>query len=157
MIYKGFTGILEIDEEDDLLHGHVIGLRDEILFQGATLAEARKSFEETVDFYLKRCEETGKKPDRPFAGQFLIRVDAETHRGLDILASAHKLTMNDVIAKALSDFVAANRLWANDEMIASWTPKVDERRPKKARDRAAVEKGRSMGAGAKKSDKAAAG
>jgi len=147
MIYKGYTGVLAVDEESGELFGSVLGLRDEITFVGKTIEEARKCFEESVDFYIERCQANGRKPNEPFAEPFSLRLDPETHRGLAILADVHKLTMNDLIRRALADFVAANRLWANPEMEASWSgtrpealpePPTDVERPRtKARKKSA--------------------
>jgi len=134
MIYKGYTGVLAVDEESGELFGGVIGLRDEITFVGRTVEEARKCFEESVDFYIERCQANGRKPNEPFAESFSIRLDPETHRGLAILADVHKLTINDLIRRALSDFVAANRLWANPEMEASWSSTRPEARPDPPKD-----------------------
>ena len=69
MTYKGYTGALEIDEDSGELFGTVLGTRDIITFVGKTVEEARKSLQESVNFYLERCAATGKEPDRPFSGQ----------------------------------------------------------------------------------------
>lgn len=138
MTYKGYTGVIEVDEESGELFGTVIGLRDVITFVGTTVEDARKQFEESVDYYLEHCQDSGKKPDTPFAGQFLVRVDSDTHRRLAILAAIHKLTLNDLVAKALKDFAASNDLGASDEIFASWTSdSVEHKRNQAAATKAA--------------------
>jgi hypothetical protein len=57
LTYKGYTGILEVDLEARELFGRTVGTRDLITFQGRTVEEARKSFEESMDFHLMCCEE----------------------------------------------------------------------------------------------------
>jgi predicted HicB family RNase H-like nuclease len=116
MIYKGYTGVTEVDEDSGELFGTVIGLRDVITFVGRSVDEARKSFEESIDYYLKSCQETGKQPDPPFTGQFLVRIDPETHRGLATLAAIHKISLNDVVAQALKEFANNHRLLAEEAM-----------------------------------------
>ncbi len=101
MTYKGYTGVTEVDEDSGELFGTVIGLRDVITFVGKTVDEARKSFEESIDYYLKSCEESGRKPDRPFSGQFLVRIAPETHQRLALLAADNKLTLNDLVTQML--------------------------------------------------------
>jgi predicted HicB family RNase H-like nuclease len=142
MIYKGYTGITEVDEDSGELFGSVIGLRDVITFVGSTVEEARKSFEESIDYYLKSCQETGREPDRPFAGQFQVRIDPETHQRLAILSGIHKLTLNEIVAKALKDFVASNELWANEEIIASLSSDPVKRNQERLRA-AAIRKARN--------------
>lgn len=45
MQYKGYTGRVEFDDEADIFHGEVIGLRDVITFQGRTVEEVKKPSE----------------------------------------------------------------------------------------------------------------
>ena len=66
--YKDYVGATEVDEEAGVIFGRVLGLRDVITFQGETVGEARRSFEESVDFYLKMCADRGEAPERPFSG-----------------------------------------------------------------------------------------
>jgi predicted HicB family RNase H-like nuclease len=126
MIYKGYTGVTEVDEDSGELFGTVIGLRDVITFVGTSVDEARKSFEQSVDHYLKSCQETGKQPDQPFAGQFLVRIDPETHRGLAMLAAIHKVTLNDVVAQALKEFANNHRLLAEEAMTGALSSKPSQ-------------------------------
>ena len=109
MIYKGYTGAIEVDEDSGILFGTVLGTRDIITFVGNTVEEARKSLQESVDFYLERCAATGKEPDRPFTGDFKVRISSEVHRELAELAHGWKVSLNDVVAEALDRFIAANR------------------------------------------------
>jgi predicted HicB family RNase H-like nuclease len=105
MIYKGYEGVLEVAEEAGELFGTVKGLRDVITFVGATIEEARESFEKSVDFYLERCAATGKKPDRPYAGVFLVRVSPETHRGLERIADRRKADLDELVSEVLDAYV----------------------------------------------------
>jgi predicted HicB family RNase H-like nuclease len=105
MTYKGYTGVTEVDEESGDLFGTVIGLRDVITFLGKTVDEARKSFEQSIDHYLKSCQESGRKPDQPFSGQFMVRIDEETHRRLATFAAINRFTVNDLVAQALEEFI----------------------------------------------------
>jgi predicted HicB family RNase H-like nuclease len=53
MKYKGYVGISEVDEDSGLIFGEVVGLRDVVTYQGRTADEARKSFTESIDLYLR--------------------------------------------------------------------------------------------------------
>src|SRR4051794_27354731 len=99
MIYKGYTGALEIDEDTGELFGMVLGTRDLITFVGKTVEEARKSLEDSVDVYLEHCAATGKEPDRPFSGKFNVRITPEIHRGLAEMAHARKQSLNDIVVE----------------------------------------------------------
>jgi predicted HicB family RNase H-like nuclease len=109
MTYKGYTGVLEVDEEASELFGTVQGLRDVITFVGATVEEAHQSFRESVDFYLERCAATGKEPDRPFSGRLTVHVAPEIHAGLGRIADRLKVDLNEVVSDALAHFVMTDR------------------------------------------------
>lgn len=61
--YKGYTGTIEYDAEDDLLVGHIVGINDSIGFHGSTMEEIEASFIDAVGNYLSLCKEIGKLPD----------------------------------------------------------------------------------------------
>jgi predicted HicB family RNase H-like nuclease len=54
LIYKGYMGHVEFDDEADIFHGEVINTRDVITFQGKTVAEIKKAFHESINGYLKQ-------------------------------------------------------------------------------------------------------
>jgi predicted HicB family RNase H-like nuclease len=72
MTYKGYTGSVEVDTEAEILFGRVVGLRDVVTFQGKTVAEARKAFQDSVDDYLAFCAERGETPEKPALKQSLV-------------------------------------------------------------------------------------
>jgi len=66
MEYKGYTGqIAVVDEERRIVHGHVVGIRDFITFQGATADEVIQAFHDSVDDYLDFCRELAEAPQKP--------------------------------------------------------------------------------------------
>ena len=103
MKYKGYTAVIEVDEESGMLHGRVIGLRDGIHFQGETVAKAKKSFEESVDDYLNFCASRSEAPEKPFSGKFMVRIPPALHRALVAKAEAHHLSLNALIEQTLAD------------------------------------------------------
>ncbi len=64
MQYKGYTGKVEFDDEADIFHGEVIGLRDVITFQGKTVDEIKGAFRASVDDYLAFCAKRGQEPGK---------------------------------------------------------------------------------------------
>lgn len=67
MNYKGYTAIVELDEEYGVLHGRLAGIRDVITFESETLEGLEREFQNSVDSYLDWCAERGKTPSRPHA------------------------------------------------------------------------------------------
>ena len=101
--YKGYTGTFEVHAEEGIIFGRVVGLRDVITFQGETVAEARKAFEDSVDDYLEFCAERGEPPEKPYSGHFVIRLTPEMHRQVAQAAGASQQSLNAFVQRALAD------------------------------------------------------
>ena len=105
MEYKGYVGQVEFDDEADIFHGEVINLRDVVTFQGSTVGELRKAFEESVDDYLDFCAERGESPEKPYSGKFMVRLEPELHKMLAIRAKKARKSLNawvhDTLAHAI--------------------------------------------------------
>lgn len=94
LTHKGYVGKIEVDDEAELLHGRVINTRDVITFQGDSVPEAKQAFIDSVEEYLKFCEEEGKEPDKPFSGNFMTRLSPELHRAASSMATAENMSLN---------------------------------------------------------------
>ena len=103
MNYKGYVGVAEIDAEDRMLYGKVIGLKDVIGFEGSDFEELEGSFHRAVDGYLEFCEEDGVEPEKPYSGKILIRTDPELHREVVHAAAAADMSMNHWLEKTLKE------------------------------------------------------
>jgi predicted HicB family RNase H-like nuclease len=103
MKYKGYTGVVEFDEESGTLFGHVIGLRDGITFQGDSVAEVIQAFHDSVDDYLEFCAERGESPEKPYSGQFVLRIDPHLHRVMSHAAEERGASLNSLIEERLKE------------------------------------------------------
>ncbi len=65
MEYKGYLAHVEFDNEAAIFHGEVRNTRDVITFQGQSVEELKKAFEDSVEDYLAFCAERGEAPDQP--------------------------------------------------------------------------------------------
>ena len=101
MQYNGYTGIVQFDEDAGLLHGEVVDIRDVITFQAENTQEIRKAFEESVDDYLTFCKERGEEPDKPFSGNFSVRVSPELHKQVFIASRHANKSLNIWVSEAL--------------------------------------------------------
>jgi predicted HicB family RNase H-like nuclease len=99
--YKGYTAEITVDFEDNTLYGTVLHLRDTIVFEGANPQELEQAFHDSVDDYLAYCAENGKEPDRPFSGQFVVRLTPDLHRRITLAASVSKQSLNQWVGDAL--------------------------------------------------------
>jgi len=103
MKYKGYTGVVEFDGESGFLFGHVIGLRDGITFQGEAVAEVIQAFHDSVDDYLEFCAERGEGPEKPYSGQFVLRIDPQLHRIMSHAAEERGTSLNSLIEDRLKE------------------------------------------------------
>jgi len=95
--YKGYIGLLRVDEEAGVLRGKVVNTRDTITFQGKTIDEATRAFHGSVDDYLEFCESLGETPEKPFSGKFVVRIGPALHRKLSIIAQAEGISLNKLV------------------------------------------------------------
>jgi predicted HicB family RNase H-like nuclease len=101
ILYKGYVGTVEYDDEAGIFHGEVIGLRDVITFQGESVQELRQALKDSVDEYLDYCVEIGRNPEKPFKGELLLRVDPDTHKKIFIKAKSEGKSINRWISEAV--------------------------------------------------------
>ena len=94
MEYNGYLGQVEFDDEANIFHGEVINLRDVITFQGATVTQLRKAFRDSVEDYLAFCSERGESSEKPYSGNFMVRVEPELHRAVAMHAKIEHKSLN---------------------------------------------------------------
>ena len=104
MQYKGYIGRVEYDAEGDTFHGEVVDTRDVITFEGRSVEELRQALKDSVDTYLEVCKEAGKSPDRPFSGQFVVRLDPALHREIATMAALSGKSLNAWVVEACRAF-----------------------------------------------------
>lgn len=109
MTYKGYRGSVRFDDEAEIFHGEVAGVRDVVTFQGRTVDELKAAFRESIDDYLEFCESRGESPDKPYSGRFLLRVDPALHRQLVELSGGEGESLNNWIASRLQGIVGTRQ------------------------------------------------
>ncbi len=103
MKYKGYEGVVKYDEEANLLHGEVINTRDVITFQGSSVDEIEQAFKDSIEDYLAFCATRGEEPEKPFSGNFMLRISPSLHRKLHSEAKKQGKSLNALIEERLSD------------------------------------------------------
>ena len=102
--YKGYKGSVEYSKEDNCLFGKVQGMSKVlILYEGQTLDELRKDFEEGIDSYIEGCKADGIEPAKPYSGKLNLRMSSELHSKLAAFVAATGMTINDFINKAIKN------------------------------------------------------
>jgi predicted HicB family RNase H-like nuclease len=106
--YNGYIGSVEYSSEDRIFFGKVELVTDVVTFEGSTPDELENSFREAVDGYIELCKEVGKEPQKAFKGTFNVRINPELHKKAAMVAIQKHTTLNQVVAEAISKYVAAN-------------------------------------------------
>ena len=101
MTHNGYEARVEFDDEAGLFHGEVINLRDVITFQGKSVAELKRAFAGSVADYLAFCKARGETPEKPYSGQFVVRVDPPLHRAVVTAARRAGVSLNKWVAATL--------------------------------------------------------
>jgi len=102
MDYKGYTSHVEFDPEAGLFHGEVLDTRDVITFQGTSVEDLQKAFQDSVEDYLEFCGERNEEPDKPFSGRLMVRLSSDLHRKLYIEARRDGKSLNKLISERLA-------------------------------------------------------
>ena len=132
MRYRGYFGVMEVDPDADVIHGHVTGLRDVITFEGQSVSEARQAFKDSVDDYLQWCAEDGRPPEKPFNGKIMVRLDPAIHRSLCQIAEIRSTSINslavEALAKLANDYESEIARGEHGRWLPSPTQKVQRRK-----------------------------
>ena len=101
LVYQDFIGTVHLSADDNLFYGKIAGINDLVTFQGHTVSELRKAFEDAVDDYVELCREAGKDPMKSFKGTFNVRVDPNLHRRAFQAATASGQSLNQLVQDAI--------------------------------------------------------
>lgn len=110
MEYNGYIGSVRYDDNDEIFYGKLEFITDSILYHGSTVAELKTMFREAVDEYIETCKEIGKEPQKPFKGLFNVRVNPDIHQKAALLALGRNVSLNQVVAEALKEYVNHSEL-----------------------------------------------
>ncbi len=98
MHYKGYVGKVTYYPSDRLFFGTVIGIKDVISFQGASVDELNQAFRDSVDNYLEwNCELGNKEPQRSYSGKLKLKMGSDLHAQLASEAMENEMSLKDLI------------------------------------------------------------
>lgn len=107
MTLDSYNAKIEYDAELDLFRGEILGLAGGADFYGKNPKELRSEFKKSLQVFLEVCREKGIEPRRNYSGKFNLRIPAELHEKLAIVAQAEGKSINTVAQEALQQHVAA--------------------------------------------------
>ena len=105
MKYNNYIARIEYDEIDRIFVGHLAGIKDIVGFHGTTVDELEIAFHESVDNYLEISKKTGRKPQKPYSGNLMLRVPPDVHAAVATSAETQGKSINqwatEILAKAM--------------------------------------------------------
>ena len=107
MTIEGYNAKIEYDADLDLFRGEILGLTGGADFYGKNPKELRVEFKKSLLIFLDVCREKGIEPRRNYSGKFNLRIPADLHEKLAIVAQAEGKSINTVAQEALQRRVAA--------------------------------------------------
>lgn len=103
--YKDFVASVHFSTEDDVFHGKIEGIEDSITFEGDSVADLKKAFEEAAEDYLSICNQIDKNPHKSYKGSFNIRINPELHKRAALKSIELGISLNQFVEKAISKFI----------------------------------------------------
>ncbi len=107
MTIDGYNARIEYDADLDLFRGEILGLTGGADFYGKNPRELRAEFKKSLQVFLEVCREKGIEPRRSYSGKFNLRIPADLHEKLAMVAQAEGKSINTVAQEALQQRVAA--------------------------------------------------
>ena len=108
--YKDFIGSVHFNADDEIFFGKIEGIDDLVSFEGNTVSELKKAFEEAVNDYVIICKENGKKIEKSYKGSFNVRITPEIHKKAKLLSVMQGISLNQFIQKAVEEEVLRESL-----------------------------------------------
>jgi predicted HicB family RNase H-like nuclease len=107
MTLEGYQAKIEYDADLDTFRGEILSLNGGADFYGKNTKELRAEFRKSLKVFLDVCREKGIEPRRNYSGKFNLRIPAELHEKLAIVAQAEGKSINTLAREALQQRVAA--------------------------------------------------
>jgi predicted HicB family RNase H-like nuclease len=99
--HKGYSARVEFDADDRIFFGRLAGIADGVGFHADTVEGLVAAFEDAVDDYLETCARIGKRPDKPYSGKLMLRVDPSVHAKAALAAQLAGKSLNQFSEEAL--------------------------------------------------------
>jgi predicted HicB family RNase H-like nuclease len=104
MEYKGYTARIHFSKEDACYVGHIAGINDIVVFDGETLEEIRKTFEQDVISYQACCAEAGREPNQPVP-EVMVPVSSALYAKIAQKAEYDGVPVHALMETVLQKFV----------------------------------------------------
>lgn len=105
LMYKEYIASVHFNADDEIFFGKIEGIDDLVSFEGESVSELKKAFEEAVEDYVALCKSTGKPNEKSYKGSFSIRISPEIHKKAKRMAIMKGISLNQFIQNAVEEEV----------------------------------------------------
>jgi len=99
--HKGYTGSIEYSVDENLLYGKVLGIKSLISYEGVTGQDLENDFKNAITDYLLVCKEQGIEIEKPFKGNFNVRLPTKLHQKAALFAMETKTSLNNLVVESI--------------------------------------------------------
>jgi len=110
LLYKEYIGSVHFNAEDEIFFGKIEGIDDLVSFEGMSVSELKKSFEEAVEDYIQLCRDNNKNNEKSYKGSFNVRIPSEIHKKAKRLAIMKGVSLNQFVQHAVEEEVMRESL-----------------------------------------------
>jgi len=103
LVYEDFMGSVHFSAEDEVFFGKIEGIEDLVSFEGKSVKEIKKAFEEAVDDYIQICQDNDRELEKSYKGSFNVRMPPDLHRKVKRTAVKLGISLNQFIQRAVED------------------------------------------------------
>jgi predicted HicB family RNase H-like nuclease len=100
--YKNYLASIQFSANDDVFYGKILGINDLVSFEGTSVKELKKAFQEAVEDYLETCRLAGKVAEKTYKGSFNVRIPTELHKQAAVFAASKNISLNDFVKSAIN-------------------------------------------------------
>ena len=104
--YKGYYGTVEFSVADNVYFGKVMGIRGLISYEGDNVQSLKEDFEEAIDDYLETCKEEGIEPEKPYIGNFNVKLSSEFYKTLAFYSASHGKSLDTTVEEAVRYYLS---------------------------------------------------
>lgn len=101
--YKEFIGSVHFSSDDEVFFGKIEGINDLVTFEGGSVNELKKAFQEAVEDYVDICQELGKEIFKSFKGSFNVRINPSLHSKAFEYAILNGKSLNQFVKEAIEE------------------------------------------------------
>lgn len=105
LLHEGFFGSVHFSPQDSCFFGRIEGIDDLVTFEGRSVDEIKKAFQEAVVDYKTLCISLGKPMQKSYKGSFNVRIPPELHKQAVQKSLMQGISLNQLVQKAIEDSV----------------------------------------------------